>query len=120
MEKLDDLKNSKQELEAKIDAENARHSETVNRLKERIAAVEKEIFELDEGRTLEAAKRAEKANPEFAKLLLAMREQIELEEVAKAADREKNKGKGRGRPRKVQAEPNPAPISMPAAKAKKA
>lgn len=120
MEKLDDLKAAKAALEEKITAENTRHAEAIGRIKERLAVVDKEIFELDEGRTLEAAKRAEKSNPEFAKLLLAMREQIELEEVAKAADREKKKGKGRGRPRKVQVEKNPDPISMPVAKAKKA
>jgi hypothetical protein len=119
VEKLDALKAARSALEKKITAENARHAEAIGRIKERIAVVDKEIFDLDEGRTLEAAKRAEKAHPEFAKLLLAMREQIELEEVARAEEREKNKGKGRGRPRKNQAEPNAEPASTPTARQKK-
>ncbi len=114
MEKLDDLRKSKIELEAKIEAEKTRHLEAYAKLKERLEGIDRAIFELDEGRTLEAAKRAQAANPEFAKLLLAMREQIELEEVTRAAQKAKGTGK-RGRPAKgtVPIPPNPAPIKAP-------
>jgi hypothetical protein len=115
MEKLDDLRKTKVEIEAKIEAEKTRHLEAFAKLKERLEAIDRAIFELDEGRTLEAAKRAQAANPEFAALLLAMRQQIELEEVAKAVEKVKKTGK-RGRPTKstVEIPPNPAPIKAPA------
>lgn len=89
MENLDELRAAKAELEGKIQNEKSRHMEAFSKLKERMEIVDKAIFELDEGRTLEAARRAQAAHPEFAKVLLAMREQIELEEVAKPPQRRK-------------------------------
>ena len=122
MENLDELRAAKAELEGKIQAERARHIEATSKLKERMEIVDKAIFELDEGRTLEAAKRAQAAHPEFAKVLLAMREQIELEEVAKAAAKAKTKGTGkRGRPSKnaVNVSSNPVPTTTSKSAAKK-
>lgn len=122
MENLDELRAAKAELEGKIQNERARHVEATSKLKERMEIVDKAIFELDEGRTLEAAKRAQAAHPEFAKVLLAMREQIELEEVAKAAAKAKTKGTGkRGRPSKNadNVSPNTVPTAASKSTAKK-
>ena len=117
MENLDELRAAKAELEGKIQNEKSRHMEAFSKLKERMEIVDKAIFELDEGRTLEAARRAQAAHPEFAKVLLAMREQIELEEVAKAAAKAKTKGTGkRGRPSKNAANVSSNPVPIVASK----
>ena len=58
MENLDELRAAKAELEGKIQNEKSRHMEAFSKLKERMEIVDKAIFELDEGRTLEAARRA--------------------------------------------------------------
>jgi len=110
MERLDELKSQVKTISEKIES----HKNQISRLEERQVLLEKEIFALDEGRFLLAAKRAAEKNPEFAKLVAYERERIELEKAV---------GK-RGRPSKTapaasQIPPNPAPIAMPKATVKK-
>jgi hypothetical protein len=100
------------------------HGQAVMRLKERITETRKEIFDLDEGRFLEAAHRVAVAHPEFEELVRREREKIELQK--NIPDPGKPIAAKRGRPSKAKApaapadqlaEPdNPAPITLKSAK----
>ena len=103
-------------LEAKITG----YEDKIDGVKEKIRALEAEAFKLDQGRTLEAVDLAIQQNPEFAKVVAAMKEKIALEQ--KINPKPKNVGTGkRGRPRKdsTDAPSSPSPIEAPKSTSKK-
>jgi chromosome segregation ATPase len=99
MASLVDMKQKKAEYEEKIEAYKSQISST----KEKIAILDKMIFELEDGRTLKAAKMAMEQNPEFAAMVRAMAERLEILSPSNPAVIENAIKKTRGRPAKAKA-----------------
>ena len=98
MPSLVDMKQKKAQYEEKIEM----HKTQILSIKEKIAILDKMIFDLEDGRTLKAAKMAMELNKEFAAMVRAMAEKLELESGTNPALVESDIKK-KGRPAKAKA-----------------
>lgn len=83
---LDDLKKKKAEIENRIDflTQKKKNYETqIVEATAKLTSIEQDIFQRENVIFLMAAKQAADSNPEFAKLVLAYSEKLQLEAVAK-------------------------------------
>lgn len=83
---LNELKIKKDEAEKRISYLTQRKKNYENLIVEataKLTAIEQEIFQRENVIFLTAAKQAAESNPEFAKLVLAYSEKLQLEAVAK-------------------------------------
>lgn len=79
MDELDSLKAKKKKAEEKIAALEAE----IAKVQVKIGEIDKEIFRREDGRFLTAAKEAAKINPEFAKVVSALMEEMAIKGATK-------------------------------------
>lgn len=79
MDELDSLKARKKKAEEKIEALEAE----IAKVQLKIGEIDKEIFRREDGRFLSAAKEAAKINPEFAKVVSALMEEMAIKGATK-------------------------------------
>lgn len=83
---LDDLKKKKGEIQSRIDfltQKKKGYEVQIVEATAKLTSIEQEIFQRENVIFLMAAKQAAESNPEFAKLVLAYSEKLQLEAVSK-------------------------------------